>query len=38
MALEYKLNFTAQDIDLRLEKAGNAVLFTEQELSESQKS
>lgn len=37
MATEYKLSYTASEIDDRLGMAGNAVLFTEQELTEEQK-
>lgn len=38
MADNYKLSFTAAKIDERLGKAGNAVLFAEQTLTEEQKS
>lgn len=34
---EVTLNFTAEQIDLRLENAGNAILHTEQTLTEEQK-
>lgn len=36
MANEFTLNFTAEQIDLRLENAGNAILHTEQELTPEQ--
>lgn len=37
MAVEYKLSYTAEDIDERLRKAGNAILSEQQKLSEAQK-
>ena len=37
MSKEYKLSFTAEEIDERLDKAGNAVLFVPQELTEAKK-
>lgn len=36
MADNYKLSYTAEEIEERLDKAGNAVLFTEQTLTEEQ--
>jgi hypothetical protein len=36
MADEYKLSYTAEQIDERLGKAGNAVLYTEQKLTDEQ--
>lgn len=38
MENEYELSFTAKEIDERLTKAGSAVLYTQQTLTESQKS
>lgn len=37
MANEYQLSYTANDIDNRLGMAGNAILYTEQNLTEEQK-
>jgi hypothetical protein len=37
MAQEYKLSFSAEEIDNRLNLAGNAILYTEQNLTEEQK-
>lgn len=37
MAKEYQLSYDASEIDNRLQMAGNAVLFTEQNLTEEQK-
>lgn len=37
MATGYPLSYTGEEIDARLEMAGNAILFTEQELTEEQK-
>ena len=37
MANEYQLSYTANDIDNRLGMVGNAILYTEQNLTEEQK-